>query len=111
MTVCIPWSELQQATTPDGQWHEPAAQRQDKWPKLIRRDCWLVQDTTTGHYMSVEGGWVAHPEQAWSCLWVNNTIAYLRFKFGEQQCRNLQLRMVTFYCDPKTFPVGWFADE
>ena len=101
------------ASGPDGRYEEPSRRRRDKWPPYIRRQSWLIQDTITGKYFASDGkSWVARAEDAFSCLW---------FKLASQLVLNagpafpdpdrLRLVLVTFYCDPKTWPLGWFADE
>lgn len=95
----------------NGAWLEPSKQRTDPYPKLIRRDAWLVKNNTTGMYFGRESEWVADPVQAWTCLWLANTILHLRHRFGEKGCRDLQLELVSFYCHPRTFPRGWFIAD
>lgn len=98
---------------PDGQWQEPSPQRRDKWPPYIRRQSWVIQDISAGTYFGRGGdSWVGKAEEAFSCMWFKRaaelvTSAPNLFPNPEQ----LRLVLVTFYCDPKTFPLGWFADE
>lgn len=97
----------------DCQWEEPSKLRPDKYPPFIRRQSWVIQNTITKLYLAPDGGrWVAQPEQALSCLWfkhIANLINQAPHLFPPVE--QLQLVLKTFYCDPKTFPHGWFADE
>jgi hypothetical protein len=102
---------------PDGHldchWQEPSKQRDDKWPKHIRRESWLIQNKVTGLYYSIgPKPWVAQPEAAFSCLWFGRAVEMVRSVpdfFGSVE--NLQMVQLTFYCDPETFPNGWFCNE
>jgi hypothetical protein len=118
----VPAAFLQKVlgTIADGEYdctyEEPSKQRTDKYPRLVRRQSWVVQDTNTGKYMGVElGTWFDKPEQALSCLWFNhlaNLVRDLRkHKPGFPPLEQLHLVLLNFYCDPKTFPKGWFVDD
>lgn len=119
MTTIIPGVMLAAVAGqfPDGHfdchWEEPSKQRRDNWPNHIRRDSWLIQSTNTGLYYSIgPKPWVAQPEQAFSCLWFERTAELVKSApdfFGPVD--DWQLVLMTFYCDPKTFPNGWFCDE
>lgn len=100
----------------DCHWEEPNKIRQDKYPKMVRRQSWVVKNTKTGKYMGVElGTWFDKPEQALSCLWFNhlaNLVRDLRkHKPDFPPLEHLHLVLLNFYCDPKTFPKGWFVDD
>ena len=101
------------ASGPDGRYEEPSKQRRDKWPPYIRRQSWVIQDTSTGRYFGRDGkSWVADVNTAFSCLWFKRAaelVLNAGAVFPSQE--HLRLVLVTFYCDPKTFPLGWFADE
>jgi hypothetical protein len=96
----------------DGQWQEPSADRDDRWPPFIRRQSWLIQHRTTGLYFPADGEqWVEQPELALSCMWIERTAELVRDAAHLfPAVDDLQLVLMTFYCDPKTFPRGWFAD-
>lgn len=119
MNTVIPGQMLSSIASqfPDGHldchWEEPASDRGDKWPPLIRRQSWLIQNSTTGlYYCNGSDLWVAQPEKAFSCMWFERAAELVRSApefFGPVS--DLQLVLLTFYCDPKTFPHGWFCDE
>lgn len=118
MTTVIPGVMFNAAAQfPNGEldchWQEPSADRGDKWPPLIRRESWLIQNIKTGlYYCNGSQPWVAQPEKAFSCLWFMRAAELVRSApefFGPVD--DLQMVQLTFYCDPKTFPKGWFCDE
>jgi hypothetical protein len=94
------------------QWQEPSADREDRWPPYIRRQSWLIQNRITGLYFPADGEqWVAQPELAMSCMWMDRIVDLVRdASHLFPDVADLQLVLMTFYCDPKTFPRGWFAD-
>lgn len=93
-------------------WQEPSTNRKDRWPPLIRRQSWLIQNRITGLYFPCTGDqWVAKPELAMSCMWMERVVDLVRdAEHLFPDVADLQLVLMTFYCDPKTFPRGWFAD-
>lgn len=111
--MIVKLAELDQIAITDlnGRWQEPSKARTDPYPNMLRRESWLVRDTLTGRYLGVSGQWVRDPVDAWTCMWLANAILYLRHRFGDERCRELELELVAFYCDLKTFPKGWFAAD
>lgn len=101
------------ASGPDGRYEEPSRTRRDKWPPYIRCQSWVIQDTRANQYFGRDGrSWVNRVEEAFSCMWFRRAVE-LVISAGPVFPSPDQLRLVrvTFYCDPKTFPIGWFADE
>lgn len=95
-----------------GRWQEPSPDREDRWPPYIRRQSWLIQNRITGLYFPADGEqWVGQPELAMSCMWMERIVDLVRdASHLFPDVADLQLVLMTFYCDPKTFPRGWFAD-